>query len=34
MGNLVDIKLYGSCATGLALVDSDIDICVLGFEPL
>ena len=34
MGTLVDIRLFGSCATGLALIDSDIDICVLGFEQL
>ena len=27
-----DIRLYGSCATGLALPDSDIDLSVLGFE--
>jgi predicted nucleotidyltransferase len=27
-----DIRLYGSCATGLALPDSDIDLGILGFE--
>lgn len=27
-----DIRLFGSCATGLALPESDIDLSVLGFE--
>lgn len=27
-----EIRLFGSCVTGLALPDSDIDIGILGFE--
>lgn len=28
----VDVKVFGSCATGLALPSSDIDLLVTGFE--
>ncbi|CAD8135405.1 unnamed protein product [Paramecium pentaurelia] len=28
------IQLFGSCATGLALIDSDIDIGISGFQPM
>ena len=27
----VDIRLFGSCATGIQLPDSDMDISVFGF---
>lgn len=26
------VKLYGSCKTGLALAESDVDLSVIGFE--
>ena len=27
-----DVKIFGSCATGLALESSDVDLALMGFE--
>jgi non-canonical poly(A) RNA polymerase PAPD5/7 len=32
LGIPTDVRLYGSCSTGLALPSSDIDIFITGFE--
>ena len=31
---MVDLRLFGSCATGLALSTSDVDVGIMGFEML
>jgi DNA polymerase sigma len=29
---MADLKVFGSCLTGLALPESDLDLCITGFE--
>ena len=31
-GTKIDVRVFGSCQTGLSLPNSDIDICLLGFN--